>query len=100
MLNQLKTFDADRMDVDEMVALHTFARILRAEYDHMNLDVPEWLDDQTRALRLAIKAKTQDFIAKRLKEAKARLNSLRTTEERRNDLKSEVDKLEKQLQTA
>lgn len=95
MLNLLKNFDAERMDVDELVALSLFARQLHGEYETLNLDVPDWVDESTRGVRLEIRSRVSDLLAKRLKEAKARRASLRTTEEKRTELDAEIEKLEK-----
>lgn len=94
MLEQFKSFDSDALDVDELVELSMFGEQYRAHFDKLNLEVPEWVDDQNRSVKLAIRARTQDILAKRIKEAKIKLGNLKTPAEKRAELESELAKLE------
>jgi hypothetical protein len=95
MLSQFKAFQADssRFDLDELVAHAAFGKQLRAEYEALALEVPEFVDTQNRAIRREITARTEEKKAARIKEVKLRLDSLRTPAERRAELEAELKRL-------
>lgn len=97
MLNDLKKFDPDRAQMDELVALSAFAKSLRAEYTALNQEIPEWLDDKTRVLLREILSRGRDALEKRLKDARAQAAQLMTPAEKRAQLSKEIAELEKQL---
>ncbi len=94
MLDDLKKFDKDRCGTDELVSLSAFGRGLRAEYELLGEEVPDWVDAQIKVLRREIHARQGDAISARLAKAKARLASMATPEEKRAALKAEIDELE------
>lgn len=98
-LQQLKTFQADRMDLDELVALATFGRSIRAEYEAHNLEEPDWLDIQLKSLRREINSRNADKLESRRREINARLDSLKTPTEKKSELLKEKARLDKQLET-
>jgi len=100
MLQELKNFDANRMSIDEMVSLRAYARNLVSEYDTQMVDVPEWIENQLKALDRLIAAKNADRLEARRREIVSRLESLKTTVEKRAELKKELAQLDKQLTTA
>ena len=100
MLQELKNFDANRMSIDEMVSLRAYARNLVSEYDTQMVDVPEWIENQLKALDRQIAAKNADRLEARRREIVSRLESLKTTVEKRAELKKELAQLDKQLTTA
>lgn len=97
MLNELKRFDKDRSNYDELIELSAFGRALRAEYEALGGEVPDWVDFQIKALRREIHARQSDAKEARLARAKARLASLATPDEKRAAAKAEVDELEAQI---
>ena len=97
MLDRLRSFDIDRMDLEEAIALSAFGRAMRAEYEALQADAPEWLDNRLRELRREIRTRQQDSLEKRIREAKARLQALKPAEQRRAELAAEIEKLEAQL---
>jgi hypothetical protein len=96
-LQQLRNFQADRMDLDELVALAAFGRQLRAEYEAHQLDEPDWVDIQIKSLRREIHSRNADRLEARRKEIGARLESLKTPTEKKAALTKELRELEKQL---
>src|ERR1700678_404735 len=64
-LAQFKNFAADRMDIDELVALMAFGKSLRAEYDALQMEEPNFLDIQLKSLRREITARTADKLEAR-----------------------------------
>lgn len=97
MLEQLRKFDTDAAQMDETLAMAAFARLLRAEYEHRNTTVPEWLDNVTRRLGQAIESRRRDALEMRLKEISAQETQLLTAAEKRIKLAEERQALEAQL---
>jgi phosphoenolpyruvate synthase/pyruvate phosphate dikinase len=99
MLAQFKNFQADRMDIDELVALAAYGRSLRDEYEKHNLDEPEFVDAQLKSLRREISARNADKLESRRKEINARLETLKTPTQRKSELLKERAEIDKQLAT-
>ena len=94
LIMDLKNFNSDGKDLDELVELAAEGRAFRAEYEALQLEVPEWLDNSLKAVRRDIRDRVADSKAARLKELKARRAQLKTTEEKRSVLDKEIEKLE------
>ncbi len=94
MLTELKTLELNRMDLDEAIALSAFARLLKAEYEHVDAEAPIWLDDRIRDIRNEVRDRLRDSVQKRLRELYSRRESLLTADEKRKKLDVEIAKLE------
>ncbi len=94
MINELKNFTADRLDLDELVALSAFGRAFQAELVQLNAEEPEWLGPQLRSLRSEIRTRQQDRIEKLLRQKKSRLESLKPAAEKRAEIEAEIKRLE------
>lgn len=94
MLAKLKAFIADRYDMDDLVELSAAARSIHAEYEQLGVEVPDWVDAQIKAVRREVKDRQRDSIESRLKNARSRLDALKTPEEKREALRKEVAQLE------
>lgn len=97
MLKELRSFDADRCDIDQLVALSAFAKVLHAEYEARNINVPEWLDDSRRTLAREIEGRRRDALELRLKEVRAQKSGLMTASEQREALAAEEAALTSEL---
>lgn len=95
MLEQLKNFAANRMNIDELVALAAYGRTLVAEYEAHEVECPEWVAEQLKALHREIKLKNADRIAARLRDAQTRLESMQTPNEKKAKLRTEIARLKK-----
>ena len=93
-ITKLKTFTTDGLTVDELVELGALARVLRSEYETRQLPIPEWLDDQHRAVAREIESRVADQRAMRVREIKSQLASLETATEKRARLAAELAQLE------
>ena len=93
-LQSFKTFNADRMDVDELVALLAFGKTLRTEYEALQLEEPEFVDTQLKSLRREINARNADKIAARKRELTARIDSLKTPTQKKAEAEAELARLE------
>jgi hypothetical protein len=97
MLHEFQNFNKERLDVHQLIALAAFGRSLRAEYEAHQLDEPAWLDVQIKSLRHEIRSRSLDQLEARRKEINARLDSLKTPTEKKQELLKEKKKLEEQL---
>lgn len=99
-LGTFKSFTADRMDIDELVALMAFGKSLRTEYDALQMEEPAFVDLQLKSLRREITARTADRLEARKRELTARIDSLKTPAQKKTELEKELANLEAQLATA
>lgn len=97
MLNQLKTFDANRLDMDELVYLAALGRAIREEYEALGLDEPDWVDVQLKTIKREIHARNADKLEKRRREIETRLEGLKTPTQKKQELLREKAQIEKQL---
>lgn len=97
MINELKNFNADRLDLDELVGLSAFGRCFQAECAALNVEEPDWLGSNLRILRKEISIRQQDRLEKLLHQKKSRLQSLKPAAEKRAEIEAEIKKLEEQL---
>lgn len=97
MLDQLKNLQIDRIDLDDAVALAAFGRMVEAEYNQVGSESPTWLSDNLKELRKEVRQRLSDSIERELSEAKARLDALSTTEEKRVALREKIDRLTSKL---
>lgn len=93
MLEKLKNFDPEKGDVDEMVVLSAFARNIAAEYAHLGIDQPEWLEVKHKEVLREVDTRLSDLRAKRIREIERSLAGLKSAEEKRADLKAELERL-------
>lgn len=97
MLEKLKGFEGERHDLDDLVVLLAFAASLRDAYGSVGLEQPEWLKDATTAIEKEISTRTRDMLQKDLRETEARLDGLKTTTERREELTAKAARLRERL---
>jgi hypothetical protein len=97
MLDNLRSFDIDRIHTDEAIALVVFAKGLRAEYETRQMDVPEWLTDKVRSLDRWIASNRRDALELRLKEARAAQAGLMTADQRREKVAADILAIEAEL---
>lgn len=96
-LDQFRSFSADSLNIDELVSLSLFGRQLRAEYEALQLEEPEWVDVQLKSLRREIHARNADSLEARRREINARLESLKTPGQRKSELLKERAEIDQKL---
>jgi hypothetical protein len=89
-LDILKSFTPQRLETEELVSLSAYARILAEEYLSIKQDPPEWLENQFRAIRRELKTRNADALQNKLRAAKARRETLLTTDEKRAKIDAEI----------
>lgn len=92
-LNQFRSFNVEVGDIDELIALSAFGNQLREEYKRLNLEEPEWLNDQLKAVTREVHKRTEDAREARVREIDARIDALATPEEKREKLRKERERL-------
>lgn len=93
MLEDFKKFNAEGAGLDELVELAAFGRQFRAEHETLNVPVPEYVDDNLRAIRKEIGSRLDDRRATRIRELKAQRENLKTAQERREAIDRELAEL-------
>jgi uncharacterized protein YlxW (UPF0749 family) len=94
MLAALKGVQTDRYELEEMIALAAFAKTLRSEYEAHQVEEPEWLGEKIRMLQREIRSKNADTLAARRREVRARLDAMRTPDEKRAAYQKELEQLD------
>ena len=97
MLDLLKNFDANRLDMEQLVELSAEARKMASEYEALKVEVPEWLGIQTKSLRREIASRDADRKERALRDLKARRSTLKTVDEKRTELDKQIADLESQV---
>jgi len=92
-LQQLKNLNVERIDVDEAIAMATWARASANGYDHYGVTPPAWLTAAIETLDAEINRRRRDILVARKREIEANLTQLRTREERRHDAEAELARL-------
>ena len=100
MLDLLKNFNAERMDLTELVALAAFGDSVSAKFKESGVDAPEWLDVNRASLTREIKSRNADRLSAKLRSAKARLETLKTPDEKRKATEDEIAQLTARLAEA
>jgi hypothetical protein len=95
-LAQFKTFKAEQMDLDELVALTAFGRSLRSEYEALQLEEPAFVDVQLKSLRREITARNADKLSATKRELEARIDSLKSPAQKKKELEEKLAKIKEQ----
>ena len=94
MFEQFKSVNAESAEVDELVALVTFGKSFRAEFEAQKVPVPDYVNDNLNTLTREINSRMADKRAARAREIKAQLSSLQSREEKKTALEQELAALE------
>lgn len=97
VLNRLRALNCDRSDIDELVALQSFAEVLQATYAGSGLVVPEWLSDSLVTLKREIADRRRDELLREAKLLDAQENRLLSREEQRDKVRRRRDEINKLL---
>ena len=96
MLSFVKNWNVDAAGLEETVAVLAIAKTIHATFDAKNVPIPEWLDNQIRALNRAVENMTRDARELRLKELLAAQEQDLTPSERREKRQKEIEALKAQ----
>jgi hypothetical protein len=98
-LHNFRNFEADRLDIDELIYLAAVGSLLRSEYEKHQLEEPDWVDIQLKSLRREILARSADKLEARRREVVARLDNLKTPAQRKQELLKEKAEIDRKLQS-
>lgn len=97
-LQALKNLNLDRvLDMEEAVALSTYARGLAAEYNELSIPAPEWLAKSTDVLREEIARRTRASDLAELKRLEGELESYKTIGEKKTEAQKRLAALQGKL---
>lgn len=83
--------------VEELLLAKAQLVIVDQGYQDMHLETPDWVLDKLNEVEAEIKNRVKSELIKRLRTAKARRSALRTADEKRRDLETEISQLEAQI---
>lgn len=96
MLDLLKDFDVKRLDLDQLIELSAYGRMMAEEYQRSG-EAPDWLETNIKQVRRELRVRQADQWEKDLREKKARLEAKMPAEEQRQKLAAEIAELEKKM---
>lgn len=94
MLDNIRQFNTDRGDLEELVALHAFGLLVKDQFEAFDIETPEWFEPKLRAIKREVLHRQADLIEKRLQDAKNRLENYKTPGEKKRELQAEITRLE------
>jgi hypothetical protein len=98
MRDKLMKLDLDRLlTIDECVELSAYARGLEAEYEHLEMDVPETVANAIAALRGEITRRKRADDEAELRKLQGALDGLKTQSERKNDVLNQMAAIQRRL---
>lgn len=83
--------------VEELFLAQSQLKTVDGGYQEMQLETPEWVVDKLSEVTHEITMRVKGELQRRLRAAKARRAALRTPDEKRGQLDSEIAALESQL---
>lgn len=100
-LAQLKSFDpSNDNSLEDMVFLLSSAIALGVTYEHLGMEVPEWVTEASQRLKKEIETRSRDALERELKEIEGREEALKSNEQKRNDLASKRERIKAKLAKA
>ena len=100
-LKLLKGLNLDAIiETEEVVALSAYARSLDAEYEALDMPVPEWITKSTETLRQEIARRTHAADMAEIQRIERELEGYKTTTERKNDATKRLAALQKKVGVA
>jgi hypothetical protein len=97
-LQALKNLSVDRLlDMDEAVALSMYARGFEAEYEALEMPIPEWLEKSSNVLREEIARRTKAADLADLKRLEAELEGYKTVGEKKTEATRRLAALQAKL---
>jgi len=97
MIEKLKSFSANKYDMEELVVLSAYGKMVAAEFESLTIDKPAWLSEAQTGVAGEIRSRTADALKKKLTDAKARFETLKTPDQKRQDTQDEIKRLEAAL---
>jgi len=96
-LDKLRNLHADGFDLDELLILSATADSLEAQYDYYGVKHPDWFKNAKDVLAAEVKSRIRGDLLKRKAEAESRLETLKTSTEKKAQLRKELEEIKSQL---
>lgn len=97
ILDRLKNVNLERSDLDEIVELLAFGNMMFNGYGSVALEAPDWLKEAVDTLRKEAASRTRDNKLAALKQARLRMEKLKTADQKREETAAEIKRLETEL---
>lgn len=78
VLNELKTFNPERYDLDELVELCAAARSVRATYEHFALEEPEYFTNGLKLVERSVRDANRDALERTERLLEMEIESLKS----------------------
>lgn len=90
LLNELRNTSFKGSDLEELMALDTFAHSLRARYEARQIPEPDWLSARIPELGRELAMRTDDAKQKRIRELMSQQQALMTPNEKKKAIETEL----------
>lgn len=97
VLDELRTINLGRADLEEAVAALAFGKLVVAEHKSNELEPPEWLKDKVIEIESYVKTKRRESITLALREARLKADRLKSRETKAGEVDAEIKRLESLL---
>lgn len=94
MLDRFRAALDERLSFEELVELYTYGKSYVATYAELSMPAPDWAAEQVKKLRDALVQRRKDTLEKQLAQAKGKMETLKTAEQKREDAAAEIARLE------
>lgn len=94
-LDAIKNYNTGAGSTEDLVALHAFGSMVKEHFEAMDIAQPDWLDSKLKQVKREIAQRNSDEIERKLRDARARLDNLKTPTERKAELQKEIARLQK-----
>ena len=95
-LNDLKNYNTETGNIESLVEMLAYGRLIRAEYEALEdngVEMPEWLDGKLKKLRRKIVAVQDDINRKKMADVALRIESNKTPAQKKAEDVKELRRL-------
>jgi hypothetical protein len=95
--SELRNFGVNNVSVEDLALVLTDLIAVDSTLDNMQVETPEWVHDKIIEIKKEIDIRNDAELRRKLKEAEARADALKTPAEKRAEAKKEIVALRKRL---
>ena len=96
-LNELKSFNPHRMDLDDLVTFAGALEMSASQYGKYEMAPPEWLANGITEIDREIRSRLRDKLKLDLQRAEQRYESLKSPDVKRTEVAAEIERLKAKL---
>ena len=97
ILINLKAIEITTTDVEDLMIVKRQLMVIDEEYKCLIVDTPDWVTDKLDEVTKEITGRMQAELKRKLKAATVRRAALKTADEKRKDLDTEIEALTNKL---